>query len=274
LAYPHSPPTSESDDQNNRLRSFSNSLLRHSLLTIYRTNILPIFDYGSIIYDNCSDSGKHLLYKAQLSAAKIILGCLKTTSSSDVLLDLNLKTLNHHREISILRYFSKIIFSLVPCPLPVNLFRLFSEFVPYTLRRNLDVRIPLYKKSLAFGFFLRKTCSLWNSLPIEIKSSPSHPNFINRLKSYYHVAKQNTFHLLGVNPRLTSVCCMLRLAHSPLNINKKSYRTCVCCDIETEIHLFFTVNFMMPHERSFPIGSVCNIVTDNKPPEIFDCLSD
>jgi len=60
----------------NRLRSLSNSLSRHSLLTIYKTNISPIFDYGSIIYDNCSDSDKHLLDKAQLSAAKIILGCL------------------------------------------------------------------------------------------------------------------------------------------------------------------------------------------------------
>jgi len=138
-----------------------------------------------------------------------------------------------------LRYFSKVIFSLVPCPFPVNLFRSFSEFVLYTLRRTLDVRIPLYKKWLAFGLFFRKACSLWNSLPLEIKSSPSHPNFMNRLKSYYHVAKQNTLHLLGVNPRLTSVRCMLRLAHSPLNINKKSYRTCVCGDIETEIHRFF-----------------------------------
>ena len=36
----------------NRLRWFSNSLPRHSLLTIYKTNILQIFDYGSITYDN------------------------------------------------------------------------------------------------------------------------------------------------------------------------------------------------------------------------------
>jgi len=50
----------------NRLRSFSNPLPRHSLLTIYKTNILPIFDYGSIIYDNCCDSDKHLLDKAHL----------------------------------------------------------------------------------------------------------------------------------------------------------------------------------------------------------------
>jgi len=75
----------------NRLRSFSNSLTRHSLLTIYKTNILLNFDYGSILYDNCSDNDKHLPDKTQLSAAKIILDCLKTPSSSDVglLLDLN-----------------------------------------------------------------------------------------------------------------------------------------------------------------------------------------
>jgi len=45
---------------------------------------------------------------------------------------------------------------------------------------------------------------------------------MNRLKSYYHVAKHSSLYLLGVNPRLTSVRCMLRLAHSPLNISKKS----------------------------------------------------
>ena len=75
--------------------------------------------------------------------------------------------------------------------------------------------------------------SLLNSLPLEIKSSPSHPNFMNRLKSYYHVAKHSILHLLGVNSRLTAVRCMVRLAHSPLNTNKKSYRICVCGDIET-----------------------------------------
>ena len=107
---------------------------------------------------------------------------------------------------------------------------------------------------VAYGIL--SPCSLWNSLPLEIKSYPSRVNFMNRLTSYYHVAKQNTHHLLGVNPRLTSVRCMLRLAHSPVNINKKSYRTCVCDDIETEIHLLFTVIFMMPYERSFPTGSV------------------
>ena len=61
----------------NRLRSFGNLVPRHVLLTIYKTNILPVFDYGNIIYDNCCDYGNRMLDKAQLSAAKIIVGCLK-----------------------------------------------------------------------------------------------------------------------------------------------------------------------------------------------------
>jgi len=65
---------------------------------------------------------------------------------------------------------------------------------------------------------------------------------------------------------------MLRLAHSPLKINKKYYRTCVCGDIETEIHLFFSCKF---HDaaRAIVCNRVCNTVTDNKSPELFDCLS-
>jgi len=62
---------------------------------------------------------------------------------------------------------------------------------------------------------------------------------MNRLKSCYYVANHRTLHLLGVHPRLTSVHCILRFGHSPLNTNKTSYRIRVCGDIETELHLFF-----------------------------------
>ena len=54
----------------NRLRSFVNLVTRHAHLMIYKTNILPAFDYG-----------------------EIIIGSLKTTSFNDVLADLNLTSL-------------------------------------------------------------------------------------------------------------------------------------------------------------------------------------
>jgi len=103
----------------NRLRSFVNLVPRHALLTIYKTNILPVFDYGSIIYDNCSDVlcltfDCRISEQLKYSTAKIILGCLKTISSNDVLADLNLTSLNLRRKISLLCYVSKLIFDVVP----------------------------------------------------------------------------------------------------------------------------------------------------------------
>jgi len=128
-----------------RIESFDNQLghliLMQLFFTMYKTNILPVFDYGSIIYDNSSDYDNRMLDKAQLSAAKIILGCLKTTSSNDVLADLNLTSLNLRREISLLCYVSKLIFDKIPCPFPASSFRSFKEFVPYALRHNQNVQI-------------------------------------------------------------------------------------------------------------------------------------
>ena len=164
----------------NRLRSFVNLVPRHTLLTICKTNILPVFDYGNIIFDNCSNFDNRMLDKAQLSTAKIVLGCIKTTSFNAILADLNLTSLNLRRQISLLCYVSKFIFDMLPCPFPASSFRSFKEFVPYALRHNQNVQIPLLKKSLSYNFFLRNASSLWNSLPLEIKCLASHSIFLNR----------------------------------------------------------------------------------------------
>jgi len=41
---------------------------------------------------------------------------------------------------------------------------------------------------------------------------------------------------------MTSIRCMLRFAHSPLNITKNNNRVCICGKMETELHLFFHCN--------------------------------
>ena len=146
--------------------------------------------------------------------------------------DLNLTSLNLRRKISLLCYVSKLIFDMVPCPFPASSFRTFKEFVPYALRHNQNVQKPLFKKSLSYNFFVRKASGLWNSLPLEIKSSASHSTFMNRLKSHYLISKKSTHHLLGLNPQMTSIRCMLRLGHSPLNITKNNYRVCICGGME------------------------------------------
>ena len=94
---------------------------------------------------------------------------------------------------------------------------------------------------------------------------------MNPFKSYYKVAK-HTSTSWEVNPRLTSVRCMLRFAHSPLNTSTKSHLICVCGDNETELHLFF---YCKIHDAAHAMlcNKVCNILTDNKLAEHFNYLS-
>lgn len=61
---------------------------RYALIIICKT-ILPIFDFGSIVCDNCSDGDKQMLKMVQLFTNKGLLGCFSTASSKDVPTDFN-----------------------------------------------------------------------------------------------------------------------------------------------------------------------------------------
>jgi len=74
----------------------------------------------------------------------------------------------------------------------------------------------------------------------QILSQPLHLH--ESLKFPLSHIKKKYSSLLGLNPQMTSIRCMLRLAHSPLNITKNNYRVCICGEMETELHLFFHCN--------------------------------
>jgi len=96
----------------NCLRSISNFVPRFAPFSIYNSFILPIFDYGSIVYDTCSQSDALLLASAQITAAKIITGCIMTTANDAVLNDISLVKLGTRREMQILLYYYKIMFGM------------------------------------------------------------------------------------------------------------------------------------------------------------------
>jgi len=99
---------------NNALIKIKNFLPRYSLLVLYCAYVLPIVHYGEIISANCTTTDSHLLESIQTAAAKIILGCLKTTSHEIILKDLGLTPLYVRRQFHILKAFRAILFG--PCP--------------------------------------------------------------------------------------------------------------------------------------------------------------
>jgi len=98
----------------NALKKIKHFLLRYSLLVFYRAYVLPIVDCGDIIFDNCTTTDSNLLEGVQTAAARIILGCLTTTSHEIILKDLRLTPLFILRQFHILKAFRAILFG--PCP--------------------------------------------------------------------------------------------------------------------------------------------------------------
>jgi len=93
------------------------------------------------------------------------------------------------------------------------------------------------KRTFFLTNFFQKGASLWNALPIFVKSSTSFSSFKLRQDTFYWGAKHNCWYLHDSNPRNTSLRCRLRLGHSVLNLNKRTYHMCLCGNKETEEHL-------------------------------------
>ena len=245
----------------NALRKITNLIPRFALYTLYRSCILPLLDYGDILYDNCSHSDTQLLESVQTTAAKIILGCFKTTSHKKILNDLNLFPLSKRRDIHVLSMFHKILHGYVPEYLKMLAPPTFHELSSISLRHNLNVIIPGAKLTFTLKSFFNKASKLWNNLPHEIQSNSSHSVFVSSVTSFYGLdTKGDLYHLHGSHPGSNSLLCMLRLGHSPLNTNCLNYRTCACGSIENELHLFLKCPLLIVPRRSM-LRSVESLLT-------------
>jgi len=97
----------------NALEKIKNFLPRYSLLVLYRVYVLPILDYKDIIFDNCTTTDSNL-ESVQSAAAKLILGCLRTTSHEIILKEFGLTPLFVRRQFHILKAFRAILFGPRP----------------------------------------------------------------------------------------------------------------------------------------------------------------
>ena len=64
----------------NCFRSLKYRLSRKALTILYTSFILPVFDYGDVIWDNCSDCHATALENLHLDALRTICGAVRGTS--------------------------------------------------------------------------------------------------------------------------------------------------------------------------------------------------
>lgn len=61
--------------------------------------VLPILDYGDILYDNCSELNKLKLEDFQLTAARVVVGAKRGTSHARLYSEIGWQPLRQRREV-------------------------------------------------------------------------------------------------------------------------------------------------------------------------------
>ena len=93
------------------MRRVKNVISNESLERLYKTLVLPHFDYCSLVWDNCSNSLTDRLKKLQNKAGRIISGDSYGMSPTNTRLKLGWKDLQSRRDEKMLSTVQKIISS-------------------------------------------------------------------------------------------------------------------------------------------------------------------
>ena len=239
----------------NCLRSLKYRLSRKSLEIIYKSFILPIFDYCGHIWDNCTQEQSLLLEKLNLDALRSICGAVRGTSHNLLYEETNMKPLSERRNISKLTNFYKMKNHIAPQYL-CNMIPEQPNTNEYNLRGNSAVRTVKCRTDVYARSFLPDTIKLWNHLTPETKNIETVSNF---KKSLAKQTSKTIIFDLNYGSRLCQIIhSRLRLCCSDLNADKYSRHiaenpSCSCGHpIENAAHFFFScTNYSELRQNSF-----------------------
>ena len=195
------------------MRNYKYVFSRKALHTMYTSFILPILDYGDILWDCCTQNQATSLENLHLEAIRIIIGGVRGTSHQKLYQESGFTTLKERRKKHRLILFFKIVNGLCPNYLSTSLPQLTSIVNPYHRRRPHERRIPASRKEIHKNSFFPITTSEWNSLPEEIQTTDS----ISQFKRYVSSDTSVPIYFLHGERREQIIHCRLRLGMSDLN---------------------------------------------------------
>jgi hypothetical protein len=212
------------------LRTYKYRLGRKALETMYRSFILPHFDYADIIWDNCTDAQSNTLEQLHLEAIRIIIGSVRGTSHYKLYDESGFCSLKERRKRHKLLAFKKILLGICPNYLGDLLPPLVSSRNPYHRRRPLERDVPKYKTEIFRKSFFPSTTVLWNDLPVCTQQNTS----LSEFKRYLSLSDKQVppYYYFGERKQQI-IHCRLRIEMSNLNndmFNRhlQTHRACSC----------------------------------------------
>ena len=196
------------------LRSYKYKISRKALETMYKSFILPLFDYADIVWDNCTDTQSKMLENLHLEAIRIIIGGIRGTIHQKLYKEFGFCTLKERMKRHKLLMFHKMILGLCPQYISDFLPPLVAHINPYHRPRPLERDVTTCKTELYRNSFIPSTTAEWNSPPISVQQSTS----LSVLKRPLSLSdsKVPAYYCFGERNAQVNRCC-LRLEMRNLN---------------------------------------------------------
>jgi len=245
-------------------RKLKFKLDRKTLHNIYVTFVRPKLEYGSILYDDCTEWDKNRLECVQLTFARVICGAKKGTSHDAIYKETSLPKLECRRKESKLTFMHKTVNKNVPPYLHDILPH--SHNVHYNLRNN-DEQKQFHFHTVKFQKSLYPDCiKLWNELDSSVRQVES-----------LSIFKKLVLNSLVPNVLYNGFTRVLSIIHAQLRMKCSNLRSdlfklhvidspqCLCMTgIEDSFHYFFECPlYNQERVRLFnKIQPICNISID------------
>ena len=217
------------------LKKLRHTLPRKSLITIYKSFLRPLVDYGDIIYDQPNnESFCEKLESIQYKAVLAITGAIQGTSRDKIYAELGLESLKARRWYKRL----SCMFKIMNKQAPNYLFNLIPKCNQIMRTRNnhkpvIHCRTDCFKYS-----FFPSTLRDWFSLDENIRNAESISSFKNRLLALIRPLQISVFNIF--DPEGLIILTRLRLGFSHLNEHRFRHNIESCinplcsCSLETE----------------------------------------
>ena len=158
---------------------------RKALQIMYSSFVLPLMEYGNVVWGGSFDCDFAKLEKINTDAMRLITGATAKSNISKLNAETAFLTIRERSEDAILVMLYKVKSSLSPKYLTDLLPPENSKVIQYSLRNNKDIKVPFTRLEVFKRSFFPAAIKLWNKLDVNIRSCQTLSLFKQSLKQRY-----------------------------------------------------------------------------------------
>ena len=161
-----------------QLKRINPYLTEETSVMIYKSYILPIIEYGNIIYANATQKNLKKLQTLQNQALKTCLNANKFTSTNTIHKTANLNTLEDRRNKATIKFMFKRTKN-----------EKFIDQPTYNITTRMNnvpkLKVPTFRSEVAKKSLIYRGSILWNNLDYNLKEILDYKQFTNKVNTIF-----------------------------------------------------------------------------------------